>query len=110
MGRLAASRATSIAAASGGGALDPTIIDILSGIDTQADENAQSALYSGEERARGLEYGAVIERSHGAGNMYAASAAAQAGANAQSRSLLAAAGAVASPWRKYWPDSATGYR
>lgn len=55
--RLAGSRATALAAASGG-ATDPTILNILGDIKTEGEYNALSALFTGEEKARGLEMGA----------------------------------------------------
>lgn len=59
--RLASSRATALAAASGGGATDPTILNILGDIHTEGEYNALSALFGGEERARGLEMGAAAK-------------------------------------------------
>src|SRR3990172_2605978 len=50
--RIAASRATALAAASGGGATDPTVLNILGDIKTEGEYNALSAMFGGEERAR----------------------------------------------------------
>lgn len=53
--RLAQSRARAVAAASGGGATAPTVMDILSSLRAQGEYNAQTALYEGSEAAAGLE-------------------------------------------------------
>lgn len=80
--RLAQSRGLAVAAASGGGADDPTVVNILAGIEGEGEYRALTALYNGEETARGME--------------------AQAGANRRSASsvkkagLLGAAGTVLS--------------
>lgn len=63
--KFAESRALALAAASGGGASDPTIVNIMSGIAGEGEMAAQSALYEGEERARGAEMGAVASRYEG---------------------------------------------
>jgi len=76
-GRFVSSRAQAIAAASGAGALDPTIIDILGGIEAETGYRALSALAAGEERGRGLEYNAVLARSGGAADAYASGIEAQ---------------------------------
>lgn len=57
--RLAGSRATALVAAGGGDTTDPTVVDILSGIDGEGEYRALTAMYQGEERARGLESGAA---------------------------------------------------
>lgn len=53
-GTLANSRLQALAAASGGGADDPTIIKLMSGISTDAEYNAQTELYGGKSRRAGL--------------------------------------------------------
>jgi len=60
--KLAASRVMALA---GGGAGDAGIINILGDIEAQGEYNAQSALYSGEERALGYEVGATSRRMEG---------------------------------------------
>lgn len=57
--RLAESRAIAVAAASGGGASDPTVTKIVGNLAAQGEYNALSALYTGEEAARGLETAAM---------------------------------------------------
>lgn len=95
-GRIVGSRAQALASASGAGALDPTLVDITAGIDTEAELRALTALYQGEERARGLEYGATVTRAGGAGTVYAGEAARRAGEAAAGRSYLAAGGTLLS--------------
>lgn len=68
---LLASRALAIAAASGGGALDPTVVNIIAGIDAQGDYGARSAIYGGETAAQG-------SRLKGALSLYEGKAARQA--------------------------------
>lgn len=63
--RNLASRARAISAASGGGASDPTVTNILTDIETQGEVNALNALYSGNTLARGLNAGAAIARREG---------------------------------------------
>jgi hypothetical protein len=63
--RYLASRAKALAAASGATADDPTVTNILNDIDAEGEYGALAAMYEGEERARGLEYGAKIARKQG---------------------------------------------
>lgn len=53
-GELVQSRALAVAAASGGGVTDPTVVRILGGIEGEAAYRASVALYEGEEKARQL--------------------------------------------------------
>ncbi len=89
-GALVSSRAQALAAASGAGALDPTVVDIMGDLETETEIRALSALYEGEESARGLEYGALLERAGGEGDLYAARAGARASRAAAGRSYLQA--------------------
>ena len=95
-GRFVGSRAQAIAAASGGGALDPSIVNLMGDLGSEADFRAATALYQGEDRARSLEYGAVLQRATGQGDIYAGEVARRSGIAAQNRSYLTAAGTVAS--------------
>ena len=54
-GRVLSSRALALAAASGAGAGDPTVENILGGIGAEGEFRALNELFIGEERARGLE-------------------------------------------------------
>lgn len=60
--RLLMSRQQAVAAASGGGATDPTVLQIMGDTAAQGDFNTQSALYEGEARGRSLEDQAAINR------------------------------------------------
>lgn len=93
-GKFVESRVQAISAASGAGALDPTIVGILGDIGRETDIRAETALFEGEEAARGLEFGAAIDRAGGAGDLFAAEAAIRAGRSARNRSFLAAAGTL----------------
>lgn len=63
---LAGSRVTALAGASGAGVADPSVVDIMGDIQTQGEYNALSAMYTGEERARGYQMGADAKRFEGA--------------------------------------------
>ena len=63
--RYAESRALALAAASGGGASDPTVVNIMAGIAGEGELAAQYALYEGEEQARGSEMSATASRYEG---------------------------------------------
>lgn len=64
------------AAASGGGALDPSVIDISGDIAQEGEYRALSALYEGEDRARGLENSASLRRYEGSASRAAGNTAA----------------------------------
>ena len=57
--KLLRSRALSVAGASGAGVSDPTVTNILSGIDTAGEMNALTALYEGDTTAAALRSGAA---------------------------------------------------
>lgn len=65
-GRLMASRALAVAAASGGGASDPTVVNLIAGADGEAAYRSAVALYEGEDRARKLRISAAASRYEGA--------------------------------------------
>lgn len=65
-GDIAASRALAVAAASGAGVSDPTIVRLLTSAKGEGAYRAEVALYEGEERARQLRIGATAERLGGA--------------------------------------------
>jgi len=62
---IAMSNAQAAAASSGGGATDPTVLNITGDIAKQGEYNALSALFEGEERARGLQLQASSTRMEG---------------------------------------------
>lgn len=63
---LLASRALALAAASGGGASDPTVVRIIAGIKGEGAYRSAVSLYRGEEEARKLNLGAQGKRYEGA--------------------------------------------
>lgn len=63
---LANSRVQAVAAASGAGATDPTVLNIEGNNAATGEYNALSALYSGEEKARGFEMSAAARKYEGA--------------------------------------------
>lgn len=65
-GELASSRLTALAAASGAGATDPTVVSLDQGIAEQAEYNALTRLYEGESQARGMETSANLTTAAGA--------------------------------------------
>ncbi|MHB0965498.1 MAG: hypothetical protein ACYC36_03500 [Bellilinea sp.] len=86
---LIASRALAVAAASGGGASDPTVVHIISDIKGEGAYRSSVAMYQGEERSRQLKIGASAKR-------YEGSIAAQAGLDKQSAYKTNAFGSLAS--------------
>jgi hypothetical protein len=63
--RYAQSRALAVAAASGAGASDPTVSNLISELEGEGEYGALAAMYEGEERARSLEFGATTARRYG---------------------------------------------
>lgn len=63
--RVALSRAQALAASSGWGSLDPSVINLLGDLETQGEYNKGTAYYEGEESAKGAEYDAALTRSQG---------------------------------------------
>lgn len=61
----ARSRAKAVAAASGAGVTDPTVENIMGGLDDRGTFNVLSELYEGEATAQGLEFGAKQARRQG---------------------------------------------
>lgn len=60
--RLAASRARAVAAASGAGVDDPTVVNLIAGIEGEGEYRALSALYEGDQKALGMEAEAAARR------------------------------------------------
>ena len=63
--RLLESRALAVAAASGAGASDTTVVNIISNIAAEGAYRSSLALYEGQERSRQLRIGAEIRRAGG---------------------------------------------
>lgn len=59
---LLSSRAIAVAAASGASVDDPTVLNILADIEGEGEYRALTALYEGEDEARGLEFEARARR------------------------------------------------
>jgi hypothetical protein len=66
LGDIEASRALAVAAASGGGVSDPTIVRVLANVKGESAYRANVALYEGEARARQLRLDAAAGRVSGA--------------------------------------------
>jgi hypothetical protein len=98
---LVSSRAKAVGAASGAGSLDPTMVDILGGIETEGAYRAATALAQGEDRALGQEYSAVLSRAGAASDRYAGEYAKASGVAAQQRSYLQAGGTLAMGFSKF---------
>ncbi len=63
--KLLESRALAVAAASGGGASDPSVVDIISGIAGEGSYRSALARYEGDDKARTLETQADAARFRG---------------------------------------------
>ena len=63
--RVLQSRVRALSAASGAGASDPTVVDILSDIQQEGELRALNILYEGETAAQGLEFSAGMRRREG---------------------------------------------
>lgn len=87
-GDVLASRALAVAAASGGGASDPSVVNILTQTQGTAAYNAAIAHYEGESRARQLRMQAAVSRVTGADAIVA-------GVNSDISAKLTAAGHLA---------------
>lgn len=80
--RLTSSRGLAVAAASGAGADDPTVVNLLADIEGEGEYRALTALYNGEEQARADESQAAAYR--------------KAAKNAKTAGLLKAGGTILS--------------
>lgn len=97
---LANSRVKALAAASGGGATDPSVINIETANAGAGEYNALSALYQGEEKARGLEMGAGAR-------LYEGSQAKRAGLIKGGSGLLSAGSSMFEKYGQGGPDTST---
>lgn len=61
-GRLASSRALALAAASGGGADDPNVVNTIAGIEGESEYRALTSLWEGDQSARNMEREAAARR------------------------------------------------
>ena len=62
---IASSNALARAAGSGGGAMDPSIVNLLGDIEAEGEYRALLETYGGNERAQNLEYGAELDEYQG---------------------------------------------
>jgi len=92
---LVQSRALAISAASGGGAMDPTVMALIGGYSKEGELASETMLYGGAERARGMREQAKATRYEGATR-------AEAGRTAEATSRLKAAGTIISGASKDW--------
>lgn len=92
------SRAVAVAAASGGGALDPTVMALVSGLSAEGQLAFETQLYGGDEQARTMKDRAKATRFEGAQR-------AQAGRIAQGNSRLSAGATILSGISKDWSGS-----
>lgn len=95
---LAQSRVLALAAASGAGASDKTVVDIMGGIFEQGELSAGYSLYEGEERARGSSMAADTATSEG-------KQAKRAGYIGATSTIMSGAGSAYSMKDKYSPDN-----
>ena len=85
---LIASRALAVAAASGAGASDPTVVDLIGQIYAEGNYRSALALYEGEEQARSYEVSAAARRVGGASAASARTAEGQSIARASNLSMF----------------------
>jgi len=83
-----ASRALAVAAASGGGASDPTVVNLMARNADQMAYRRQLALYEGDEAARGMRMGAAAKEYSGASARRASNEAAVSSVYGAGSSLL----------------------
>ncbi len=89
------SRAIAIAAASGGGALDPTVMALVGNLSKEGQLAAETQIYGGEERARAMRNQAKASRYEGAQR-------AEAGRIAERASKVSAGSTILSGVMKDW--------
>lgn len=92
--QLLQSRALAVAAASGAGASDPTVVHLISEISGEGAYRAAVALYDGEEKARQLRLKAAASRYEGALAVAGGEAQASAYRTSALSSLLSGAGTL----------------
>lgn len=98
---LVQSRAQALAAASGAGASDPTIISNASLITREGELGALTSMYQGEQSAQNLETGATLKRYEGASGRAGSDAMAGATDTAAAGTVFSGLGRTASLYAKY---------
>lgn len=104
-GRVAMSRALAVAAASGGGASDPTVMNIISRLAGESHLRAMTALYEGDDQARNMRNAAVMTRYSGE---VAATQAKQAASASRFGAFTTAMTGAASMFEKYGKKTPAG--
>ena len=102
MGGIAKSRALALAAASGAGASDPTVMRIISDLDAEIAYRRGVALYEGAETARLRRAQASARRYEGDVAMADAEAARRASRSGAFTTLLTGGARAATMFDKYW--------
>lgn len=102
---LRMSRAQAVAAASGGGALDPTVLRIIGGLAAEGELAAATERYNGDERARQLRLAAVGREYEGVQAKYAGDVARSVGKWRAQNTLLQGAASMASAWGPSFKES-----
>ena len=92
---LLQSRAIAVSAASGGGALDPTVMALVSGLSKEGQLALETQIYGGDERARGMREQAKATRYEGAQR-------AEAGRTAEKAARMSAGSTIISGAMKDW--------
>ena len=99
---LLQSRALAVAGASGAGALDPTVLRIISGVAAEGELASETQIYQGSERAR-------AQRDQARATRYEGEQRAIAGETARRSSYLSAAGTIIGNSAKSWNASRFGF-
>jgi len=89
------SRGLALAAASGGGASDPSVVNLLGDIDQEGTYRALTAMFEGEEKALGLETGAQARSFEGEQAAFAGRIAKKASRTQALSTVLSSAGKIA---------------
>lgn len=92
--KLMQSRALALAAASGAGAADPTVVNLMGKIGAEGAYRAGIAMYQGEEQARQLRLKAAAARYEGEAGLIGGEARSDAYSTASTASLLSGAGTI----------------
>lgn len=102
--QLQISRSQALAAASGAGASDPTVISNENITTREGEFGALTDMYQGEQSAQNLETGAKLKRYEGDASDYGANATANATDTAAMGTIFSGAGKAASLYSKYGPS------
>lgn len=92
--RLNVSRALAVAGASGGSAMDPTVLNIMANLNAEGQLQSLSAMYEGDSRANAMRRQAEATRYEGAAQAYAGAQQATAARNKAGTTLLSEAKGV----------------